>query len=367
MSTFLVNATNLKTGGGLQVAQSLCDRLGHFTQHRFIVALSSYIDDKNIKFGDNVEVVRYNIGHGLWILLTGRDSFLDGIVKANGVDAVLTVFGPSIWRPRVKHLCGFARAQLLLSNPNRETGFGLQEIKQRLTYAIWEWGFRRSGNTFYTENPYISKLLRKLLGKAKIYTVTNYYHQVFDTPEKWQRKVTLPQFDGVTCLSVSTNASHKNFPIIIDVIREMREIDGDFKVRFVLTFDEKEMKVPEDVRDRFVFVGKVDVSECPYLYEQSDIMFMPTLLECFTATYPEAMRMDVPIVTTDSEFARGLCGEAACYYSAVDAKAAAEAVYKVATDADYRLKLTDYGREQLKKFDNYNQRAEKLVRILEGL
>ena len=72
-------------------------------------------------------------------------------------------------------------------------------------------------------------------------------------------------------------------------------------------------------------------------------------------------------MTTDLEFARGLCGDAACYYSAVDAEAAAEAIYKVATDKDYRLRLTAYGKEQLKKFDNYEQRAEKLVGILESL
>lgn len=79
------------------------------------------------------------------------------------------------------------------------------------------------------------------------------------------------------------------------------------------------------------------------------------------------MRMEVPIVTTDLEFARGLCGDAACYYSALDAEAAAEAIYKVATDEAYRLQLTANGRAQLKTFDNYEQRAEKLVGILESL
>lgn len=72
-------------------------------------------------------------------------------------------------------------------------------------------------------------------------------------------------------------------------------------------------------------------------------------------------------MTTDLEFARGLCGEAACYYSALDAEAAAEAIYKVATDEAYRRQLTAYGKEQLKKFDNYEQRAEKLIRILEEM
>lgn len=36
-------------------------------------------------------------------------------------------------------------------------------------------------------------------------------------------------------------------------------------------------------------------------------------------------------------------------------------------DEDYRSQLTTNGKEQLKKFDNYEQRAEKLVGILEAM
>ena len=77
--------------------------------------------------------------------------------------------------------------------------------------------------------------------------------------------------------------------------------------------------------------------------------------------------MEVPIVTTDLEFARGLCGEAACYYSAINPRAAAEAIYKVAKDKKYAQRIVDNGKKQLLTFDNYEQRAEKLIRILENI
>ena len=154
---------------------------------------------------------------------------------------------------------------------------------------------------------------------------------------------------------------------MVPVAEYMEREYPNFNFRFVLTCDSAPFELPERLKKHFVFVGKVDVSECPNLYEQADIMFMPTLMECFTATYPEAMRMEVPIVTTDLEFARGLCGDAACYYSAIDAKAAAEAIYKVATDKEYAAKLVANGKEQLKKFDNYEQRAVKLIKIMEEI
>ena len=386
MSTFLINASNLKNGGGLQVADSICRQLHRFQEHFFFVVLSSQFaaTQKAMEGVENVKCVTYDLKDDWRSLLLGQNRFLDRLVEENHIDAVLTVFGPSRWRPRVPHLCGFARAQLINDvNPNVSRTF-----KERLTYAVWRWGFRRSSDTFYTENAYISAMLPKIIPGAKVYTVTNYYNQVFDQPENWKRNVNLNlnlnendndrsaegRLQGknlnekmVTMLTVSSTAVHKNLGIMVPVSEYLERVYPDFRFRFVLTCDEAPFPLPEHLRKHFVFIGKVDVAECPNLYEQAGIMFMPTLMECFTATYPEAMRMEVPIVTTDLEFARGLCGDAACYYSAMDAEAAAEAIYKVAIDEAYRLQLTACGKEQLKKFDNYEQRAEKLVGLLEAM
>ena len=60
------------------------------------------------------------------------------------------------------------------------------------------------------------------------------------------------------------------------------------------------------------------------------------------------------------------CCDAVCHYSTINA-AAAEAIYKVATDKYYAIQLTEAGKKQLQTYDNYEQRATKLVRILETL
>lgn len=366
--TFLINASNLKNGGGLQVADSICRQLHRFQEHFFFVVLSSQLaaTQKATAGVGNVKCVTYDLKDDLRSLL-GRNRFLDSLVEENHVDAVLTVFGPSKWRPRVPHLCGFARAQLLIGSGLKVHGSWLANLKTKITYAIWAWGFRRSSDTFYTENVYISDMLPKLIKGAKVYTVTNYYNQVFDQPERWRRDIQLPLFDGTTLLTVSSTAVHKNLGIMVPVADYLERKYPNYNFRFVLTCKDSPFELPERLKRHFVFVGKVDVSECPNLYKQADIMLMPTLMECFTATYPEAMRMEVPIVTTDLEFARGLCGEAASYYSALDANAAAEAIYKVATDKKYAASLVEYGKMQLLTYDNYEQRAHKLVKILEDI
>lgn len=367
----LINCSNLKTGGGLQVANSICCQLYRFQQHHFIVVLSSSLDNTKEKIcnQNNIDVYTYNITNHPSTLLRGRDRFLDNLVKNNNIDAVLTIFGPSRWCPRVVHLSGFAIPHLVIPESPYFKRMGMKEsLKWKIFVAIRKWSFARCANYYWTENPYISKRLAQLFPKKKIYTVSNYYHQVFDDHSStWKRDINLPPFDGTTCITVSSYWPHKNLEIIIDIIRELRQTHPFFKIRFVLTITNQQMPIPEDVKSNIIYIGKVDVSSCPYLYEQCDIMFQPSLLECFSATYAEAMRMEKPIVTTDMEFAHGLCNNAACYYNATSAHAAAEAIYSVASNNNYCHDLIENGKRQLSNFDNYEERANKLISIIESI
>ena len=112
----MINASNLKVGGGLQVADSVCRELYKYPQHRFTVVYDKALADcaKAIAQYENVEVVEYETPVDLKTVLTRRDKFLDTLVKEKKIDAVLTIFGPSRWTPRVPHLSGFARSQLVL-------------------------------------------------------------------------------------------------------------------------------------------------------------------------------------------------------------------------------------------------------------
>ena len=350
------------------MADSVCQCLGNFTQHHFYVVLSTSLKDTMNEISDivNVNVFQYDVKNNVKTLAFGRDQFLDHLVIEKHIDAVLTIFGPSRWRPRVPHLCGFARSHLVLSDSPFLEDISL---KEKFIYAIWKHYFKKSSNIFFTENSFISDRLPLVLGKKiQAFTVTNYYNQVFDQPEKWKRTCVLKQFDGITSLTVTGNYPHKNLQIMAEIVRIYQKRKIDFKVRFVLTLTREECPfVDDEIMEYFVFLGRIDITECPFLYKQSDIMFMPTLLECFTATYPEAMRMEVPIVTTDLGFAHSLCGNAACYYDALDANAAADAIIKVATDKSYAAQLIENGKKQLLSFDNYEQRAKKLIGILENI
>lgn len=366
----LINCSNLKVGGGLQVADSVCRSLNRFSQHKFVVVLSAELAKTREAISEyaNIKTFCYDIKNNISTLFFGRDKFLDCIVKNEQIKVVITIFGPSRWIPKCTHLCGFARSHLVLPHsPYFQRLKGLEWVKIKIYCKILECYFRRSSKYLYTENPYISKKLQNLIPESQVFTVTNYYNQIYDLPEKW-KQYKLPDFHGITLLTITAPYPHKNLSIMKGVAEVLKNKYSDIDFRFVLTIDSHRFPIiPDSLKKHFLFIGKVDISECPSLYRQADVMFQPTLLECFTATYPEAMRMEVPIVTTDLEFARGLCCESALYYEPLNAEAAADAIYKIVSDNKMRINLIEKGLNQLKKFDTYNQRAEKLISIAEQI
>lgn len=366
----LINASNLNSGGGLQVANSICRSLLQFKEHCFIVVLSDSLlsTKEDIKDFTNVEVKVYNIKNSLNTLFFGRDVFLDNLVEENNIDIVLTIFGPSRWNPRCLHLSGFALSFLVIpESPYFSRMKYIDRIKSIFRNRVWEIYFKRSTNYFFTENPFISRRLEQKFNGSKVFTVTNYYNQIFDQQDKWKYKY-LPEFNGTTLLTIANSYPHKNLEISIEITKWMILNHPDFNFRFVFTIDKEDFPMLDNNLSKyFLFLGTVDNTECPSLYEQCDIAFQPTLIESFTATYPEAMRMSKPNVTVDLAFARGLCGEAALYYDALSAKDAAQKIYEVAHNAQLRTQLIEAGHCQLKKYDTYNDRAIKLIKICENL
>lgn len=361
----LVNASNIGLGGATQVTHSFCCSLNQYPEIEFVVVLQQRMSAlaEDISSYSNVKVVFYDIHNNWKNYLLARDKFLDDIVISDRIDIVFSVFAPTWWRPRVPHLCGFALAHLVMpESPFFKSLNWKERIKQCIRIKQMTFFFRRSSSYFYTENQLISERLQKLLNCKKVYTITNYYNQIFDQPEK-QTYRSLPPFDGVTMLTVSSFNPHKNLPISIDIAEYLHNKYPKFQFRFVFTVKENQFpKIPERIREHFVFLGHVTINECPSLYEQCDFEFQPTLLECFTATYPEAMRMQKPIITTDLEFARGLCGDAAVYYDALSAVDAAEKIYSLALDSEHQQKLVKLGTERLVWFDNYTDRSRKIIK-----
>jgi len=211
-----------------------------------------------------------------------------------------------------------------------------------------------------------ARRLESLLPSKKIEVVSNTYNQVFNQPELWEDSIKLPEFNGITLLSITANYKHKNLDIIPEVISYVKEHYPALKLRFVLTLNKSDYRsVDEEQARHILFLGRVSIYQVPDLYKQSDLMFLPTLLECFTATYPESMRMDVPILTSNMPFATDVCGDAALYFDPLSPKSIGDTIYSLASSEALRSELVEKGRLRLSTFETFKTRAQKYIDILE--
>lgn len=365
----LINCSNLKAGGGIQVADSLCRMLNRFPEHCFTVVLSDKLAylEKDIKCHENISTVNYTMNNTVWRLLSGRDAFLDALVKENDIELVFFVFGPSVWIPRVRTAAGFAMGHLVLPDSPYWKILSLKDlIKMRLRNLLQKRSFARLADFYFTENPFISTKLQSLFPKKYITTVTNSCHQVFQQPERWDKSVELPLFNGLTMLTVAAPYPHKNLSYIPRVLDELERIAPDVKVRFVITASQDEFgDVAPAHKDKILFIGRVSIMQCPYLYQQSQAIFLPTMLECFSANYVEAMTMRRPILTSDLGFARSLCGEAALYFDPCNPRDGALRILEIIKDESLKKKLVQAGEKQLTIFDTSFLRAKKMVNLME--
>lgn len=368
----LINTNGVSVGGGLQLVDSIIREMIKYDHNYYVIVHCGQLPltIESVRRYSHVKTVFYNPKKWRLGTFTGHDRQMDKIVKDNNVEVAFTVMGLSKWRPKVPHLEGFARCTTVIpESPYWNNLSKPQRLLQKISSYLINYSFRITSDAFWAESDFIANRVRDFLPKtAKVFTVSGYYNQVYDKPELWDNSIDFPPFDGFTLLTIAANYAHKNLSIVPPLVHYMEEKHPEVSFRIVMTIKENELKDLDDVVKRHVlFVGGVKINQCPHMYEQCDIMFMPSLLECFSATYAEAMRMKKTILVPNLGFASMLCKDAAKYYDATSVESLGEALYELCSKPELRERLVMNGEQQLKTFTNYEQRAKKLLDILYSL
>ena len=375
----LLNATNLSVGGGVQVAVSFIAEAVRRAEPdiEWCFCVSRQVAENLGKILGTtppppLEVFDRNPSH----LLAGKSSRerLAGIAKSFKADIIFTVFGPFLMKfagqccQPTAHLAGCAVGWS--THPNRlvyEKIGRIQTLKRKIR-RIWDFFCLRRAQYFWIEADIARKGLKQGTGTtdAHIRTIGNTCARVFSEAPKPDTNF---EEKEIRLLVMGNPYVHKNFDIVPEVLAALKQRDPAHKYVFVMTAPEsgnawlriRDHAEKLGVADGVKTLGKVALADCPKLYSDCHAVFMPTLLETFSATYPEAMAMHRPIVTTDLDFAHDICGNAAVYYSPLDSVDAAEKIVRVVKDAELRERLIHAGEKMLAALPTPQKKYELLV------
>lgn len=364
----IINTSNLYVGGGVQVALSFINELRSMANLAEVHIFTSVIIDQQLdksSFPGNIHF--YLIEMSPASLKTRRKIVrkLDELERQIEPDVVFSVFGPTYWTPRARHLMGFALGWTI--NPQSVAYDALpflERMKMRLRSVYLLHHTRKNADYYVIETEDARQKLSQIAGidEEKIFVVGNTHNSLYN--EDGFKYFPLPEKgeDEFRLITVSHNHPNKNLKIISKVVPYLKNSN----IKFFITIDKESYRqLFSGLENTVINLGPVRSEDCPSLYEQCDAMFLPTLLETFSASYPEAMKMKLPILTSDLSFARDLCGDAALYFDPLNPEEIAQKILTLATNENLRQKLIDRGVDRLASYETARSRAEKYLQLCE--
>ncbi|MBY5267718.1 glycosyltransferase family 4 protein [Spiribacter salinus] len=365
---FLINASNLHVGGGVQVAASFIAELAAFSDlPECLYIWASDEVDTNLKAS---EANLSNLVHYEVVNTYGPKILFSPVFKRlNDFDAVFTVFGPLyVSRLRGKSIIGFAQPWVIYPNNEIYGAMGFtRKWAMRLRRAVQKFFFSRA-DTYIVELEHVREGLRRQgVGVGKpVNVVRNCVSSIFFYEKLW-KPVALPEKRADVNLGfVGRNYQHKNTQIFPEIVKQCRKNYG-VEVSIFVTFTQKEWRsCSVEFRKSVLNVGPLSIAQCPAFYKSMDAVIFPSLLECFSATPLEAMIMGKPVLASDRAFNRDVCGDHAVFFDPLSAEDASTAIAEVFLDGSVNDDVLTQARRYAMNFSNPKSRAEQYLEILLG-
>lgn len=361
----IINASLNYHGGGLQAALSFVNACRTFSQNIFHVFAGKNLISHLEKEIFPSNFIFYRIPA---LRFYEYNSYLSKLESEICPDVVYSIFGPVYWRPDAFHVIGFAQGHYIYSDsPFWKKISILKKIQWKLKKYIHLYYLRRDADIFIVETEDVAMRLSELL-KKQCYVISNTYSTYFSQYlcEQNTSNKMLPQKkqDEFRLLSVCTPYPHKNLEIIPSVIDILIK-EGYDNIRFIITVPDTVYKkmIPEAYRELVITIGTISPSNVPQLYFECDAVFVPSLLECFTANFPEAMIMGKPILASDLGFSHSICENAALYFNPLAPQDIADKIIELSQNILLRNELIEFGKSRLPIFKTSEERVKAFFDI----
>lgn len=348
------------------MALSFIDECRKFPEHEYHIVIRSNLADQidQSVYPDNFTfylIEKRPATSPYRFLKTMR--WLNRLERSIKPDCVISTGGHGYWRPKAPIAGGFNTPHFIMPE---SPYFSSISFKKKLY-----WAFKRKIHLFFfnrldvmfVQTEDVKERLSKIFPKKTIYTVYNTMNAHFLADKQVKQKLPDRDDNELRLLTISSYYPHKNLKIIRPLVRILEE-KGLTNFKFILTLPpEKFDMFFSDLKNWVINVGPIPIEECPSLYRECDFMFLPTLLECFSASYAEAMVMRKPILTSDMSFAHTVCQDAAVYFDPMNPADIAKKIIDLQEATEKQEFLRDRGEQILKMYNYPKDRARRFLEI----
>jgi glycosyltransferase involved in cell wall biosynthesis len=150
--------------------------------------------------------------------------------------------------------------------------------------------------------------------------------------------------------------AHKNLEIICDVFEQFGDILKGVVVFLTIAAHQHPhaRSLLQRIRrsglsNQIVNLGPIPEREIPACLHNCEGLLFPTKMESLSGSYLDAMQCGLPILTSDLDFARQVCCDAAVYFDPSSPEAVAKTILRLKSDVALRRQLAEAGRDRLRQ------------------
>ena len=165
--------------------------------------------------------------------------------------------------------------------------------------------------------------------------------------------------------------SHKNIEIFLPLAELIRKRRLPFVL--IVTLANEQCKAAKHFLkelymrglDKIILnLGPISRNHVSSLYQQCDILLMPTLLESYGLPYIEAFSHLKPVLTSDLDFARVVCQNAALYFDPLCADSILSTILKFTNNNELKNQMKKKAKDIIDTLPNWHWAFEEYQKLL---
>lgn len=370
----LVNTSTLVVGGGVQVGLNFIKNTINNNKHNFYYLLSQQVYNQLSR--EELSKIDFYLATispaNRFKGKTTRNKILE-LEKNYTPDIVYSVGAPSYVNFNTVEVLRLTNPMVIGGTKLAFTTYSLKKkIIEILSLNVKRLYIKKAHHIITQTESAKTDIIKNLkVPEDQVFVISNVYSSIFDKKLLQETKD-----DTINILSFSAAYPHKNLDLIPEVAYVLKKrgiknfkfivtIPNDFNKELYDTFTSLCKKY--DVQSLVENIGKVNFKDAPRLYQNVDLLFLPTLLEIFSVTYLEAMASSIPIITTDLPFATEVCEDAALYFKPKNAILAADQLELLIKNKTKRDELISLGKNRLSNFLKEDVIYNEHINVLEKI
>ncbi len=383
MMHILVNALAARAGGGLTYIRNVLPRMCRRSGLKITVAVSPELRDE-LRSLDKVDFIELDAStlRRFWY----EQFSLPQVIRQSGADVLLSTGNFAVRKSPVPQIL-LSRNSLYISSDF------YRDLLQRHEYRMWldtharatfaKSSIRWADVTVAPSRAFASELARwtgrEVLGIYHGFDYETFSSQSGALTNETEAKLRAAD-SSFKLLFVSHYNYYRNFETLLKSLPLLRaQLSGrDFKLLLTCQLAPGSKPGGYDpglaaalirelgLKDVVVELGPIPYQQLHHIYSRAHVYVTPAYAETFAHPLVEAMASNLPVVASDLEVHREICGDAALYFSKFSPESLANTLAQVLLNSDEAKQMSSRGliRSQMFSWENHVDEILKLSQSL---